>query len=72
MRKANCNINHNSNPYLKFIFYVDNWMGVFKKDKRFLITASGQAQKAVDCIMGRKDNETKEEFDESKEGSMVS
>lgn len=33
------------------VAYIDNWLGVFKKDTRFLISASGQAQKAVDCIM---------------------
>lgn len=54
------------------VAYLDNWMGVFKKDKRFLITASGQAQKAVDCIMGRKDVETKDEVDESIGESVVS
>jgi antirestriction protein ArdC len=33
------------------VAYLDNWLGVFKKDKRFIISASGQAQKAVDYIL---------------------
>lgn len=49
------------------VAYLDNWLGVFKKDKRFIISASGQAQKAVDFILGRKDNEVKDEGDESKQ-----
>ncbi len=54
------------------VAYLDNWLGVFKNDKRFLINASGQAQKAVDFILGRKDNESKEEVEGSVEESMVS
>ena len=54
------------------VAYLDNWLGVFKNDKRFLITASGQAQKAVDFILGRKDNESKDEMNESSEEPMVS
>ena len=53
------------------VAYLDNWLGVFKKDKRFLISASGQAQKAVDLILGRKENEPKDEVDESKEEPVI-
>lgn len=54
------------------VAYLDNWLGIFKKDKRFIISASGQAQKAVDFILGRKDNEAKDEVDESTEETVVS
>ena len=54
------------------VAYLDNWLGVFKKDKRFLITASGQAQKAVDMVLGSKEEGSKDEVDESKEASVVS
>ena len=53
------------------VAYLDNWLGVFKKDKRFIISASGQAQKAVDLILGRQAIESKDEVDESVEESMV-
>jgi len=49
------------------VAYLDNWLEVFKKDKRFLITASGQAQMAVDFILGRKEEGSKDEVDESSE-----
>jgi len=32
------------------VAYIDHWLGVLKQDKRLLITATGQAQKAVDFI----------------------
>ena len=54
------------------VAYLDNWLGVFKKDKRFLITAAGQAQRAVDMVLSSKEEESKEEVDESKEASVVS
>lgn len=54
------------------VAYLDNWLGVFKKDKRFIVTAAGQAQKAADFILGRKDNDTKDELDEATEESVVS
>ncbi len=54
------------------VAYLDNWLGVFKKDKRFLITAAGQAQRAVDMVLSSKGEESKEEVDESKEASVVS
>jgi antirestriction protein ArdC len=43
------------------VAYLDNWLGVFKKDKRYLVTASGYAQKAADFILNRKEAEAKEE-----------
>lgn len=54
------------------VAYLDNWLEVFKKDKRFLIIASGQAQKAVDYILGRKESESKDELLETLEESVVS
>ncbi len=59
------------NEITNTVAYLDNWLGVFKKDKRFLISASGQAQKAVDFILDRKDNEAKDESQESIEESEV-
>lgn len=53
------------------VSYLDNWLDVLKQDKRFLITAAGQAQKAVDWICNRKDEETKEEPEEQLNGSVV-
>lgn len=35
--------------------YIDGWMKVIKADKRLLINAASQAQKAVDYITARKD-----------------
>lgn len=43
--------------------YIQGWLGKLKNDKRFIISASGQAQKAVDFILGKKEN--KDEVDES-------
>lgn len=31
--------------------YIDGWLAKFKNDKRFIVKASGQAQKAVDYIL---------------------
>lgn len=31
--------------------YINGWLGMLKKDKRFIVQASAQAQKAVDCIL---------------------
>lgn len=53
------------------VSYIDNWLGVLKHDKRLLITAAGQAQKAVDFILDRKDEEAKEEPEETLNGSVV-
>ena len=53
------------------VAYLDNWLGVLKNDKRFIISASGQAQKAVDFILGRRDTETKDEVEESTKESVI-
>jgi antirestriction protein ArdC len=54
------------------VAYLQGWLAKLKNDKRFIITASGQAQKAVDFILGRKDSEAKDEIDESVGESVVS
>ena len=54
------------------VAYIHGWLEVFKKDKRILIAAAGQAQKAVDLVLNRKEEASKEEFDEPKEVSVVS
>lgn len=33
------------------VAYIDGWLSKLKNDKRFIVQASGQAQRAVDCIM---------------------
>jgi antirestriction protein ArdC len=53
------------------VAYLDNWLGVLKNDKRFIIAASGAAQRAVDFIFNRKDIDTKDEVSTLDE-SMVS
>lgn len=35
------------------VAYLDAWLGVLKKDKRFIIQASSQAQRAVDYILNK-------------------
>ena len=47
------------------VAYLDNWFGVLKNDKQFIISASGQAQKVVDFILIRQEQEPKEEVGES-------
>ena len=32
--------------------YVKNWLQVLKNDKRFIVSAAGKAEKAVDMILG--------------------
>ena len=32
--------------------YVQNWLSVLKSDKRFIVSASGRADKAVSLILG--------------------
>jgi antirestriction protein ArdC len=53
------------------VAYLDNWLEVLKGDKRFIIAASGQAQKAVDFLLNRVDNEAKDEVNELVDESMV-
>ncbi|MDB5198931.1 MAG: hypothetical protein JWO92_894 [Chitinophagaceae bacterium] len=54
------------------VSYLSNWLEVFKNDKRFIVTASGHAQKAVDFVLNRKENESKDEVNQSLDESMVS
>ena len=32
--------------------YVQNWLQVLKDDKRFIVSAAGKAEKAVNLILG--------------------
>ena len=32
--------------------YIQNWLSVLKNDKRFIVSASGKAEKAVNLILG--------------------
>jgi antirestriction protein ArdC len=41
--------------------YINGWLAAIKKDKRFIVQASGQAQKAVDFIMNQSVDEAKED-----------
>lgn len=58
--------------FVNTVAYLDNWLGVFKKDKRFIISAAGQAQKAVDFILNSKGNETPNAEEDKAEESVVS
>jgi antirestriction protein ArdC len=35
--------------------YLDGWLSVLKKNKKMILVASTQAQKAADYILGRKE-----------------
>ena len=37
--------------------YIEHWLGVLKEDKRLLVTAAGQADKAVHLILGEEGND---------------
>ncbi len=52
--------------------YISGWLEKLRSDKRFIISAAGQAQQAVDLILNRQDNEAKEELEESVGESVVS
>jgi len=52
------------------VAYIQGWLGKLKNDKRFIISASGQAQKAVDFILGRSEYEAKDEVVESPDESV--
>ncbi len=52
--------------------YIQGWLEKLRSDKRFIISASGQAQKAADFILNRKDSEAKDEVGESLDESAVS
>lgn len=53
------------------VAYLDNWLGVFKKDKRFLITAAGLAQRAVDFITGKPYEASEQAVEETVPVSVV-
>ena len=38
--------------FLNNTAYVQNWLQVLKNDKRFIVSASGKAEKAVALILG--------------------
>ena len=48
------------NEITQIAAYLNNWLTVFEKDKRFLILAAGQAQKATDFILGKIEEDSKE------------
>jgi antirestriction protein ArdC len=52
--------------------YLAGWLTKLKNDKKFIIQASGQAQKAVDLILNRMEEESKEEMEVTTEEFMVS
>jgi antirestriction protein ArdC len=52
--------------------YLAGWLSKLRDDKRFIIQASGQAQKAVDLILNRVDVESKDEMEVPTEESVVS
>jgi antirestriction protein ArdC len=54
------------------VAYLDNWLGVLKNDKKLIVSASGQAQKAVDFLLNRQNEHTQDEMNDSKDEPMVS
>jgi antirestriction protein ArdC len=54
------------------VAYINGWLEKLRGDKRFIVSASGQAQRAVDLILGRKENESKDEVDEPVGESVIS
>ena len=48
---AHCGIANHS--FDQSASYIDNWLGVFKKDTKILLEASSAAQKAADYILNR-------------------
>ncbi|XVJ66916.1 MAG: DUF1738 domain-containing protein [Lacibacter sp.] len=47
--------------------YIEGWLGKLKNDKRFIVKASGQAQKAVDYILNIQPNQQGEEENKAME-----
>ncbi|MBP3646969.1 MAG: DUF1738 domain-containing protein [Clostridia bacterium] len=41
-----------ANSFRNSTAYVQNWLSVLKNDKRFIVSASGKAEKAVNLILG--------------------
>ena len=54
------------------VAYLQNWLEVLRNDKRFIVTSSGHAQKAVDFVLNKSGNGSKDEVNESLEESVVS
>jgi len=54
------------------VAYISGWLEQLKNDKRFIVTASGQAQKAADLILNRQDNASKDEVVEPIDESVIS
>lgn len=50
--------------------YIDGWLAKFKNDKRFIVKASGQAQKAVDYILNIQPNQQQVE-EEIKDNGLI-
>ena len=42
-----------SNSFRNNTAYIQNWLSVLRNDKRFIVSASGKAEKAVNLILGR-------------------
>ena len=53
---ASALVNHvgleTSNSLRNNVAYIQNWLRVLKDDKRFIVSASGRAEKAVNLILG--------------------
>lgn len=47
--------------------YIQSWVGALKNDKRFIVSASGKAAKAVDLILGNLPETVEETHKESEE-----
>ena len=41
------------NSLLNSSAYIQNWLRVLKNDKRFIVSASGKAEKAVQMILNQ-------------------
>ena len=42
-------------PFLRnllYLIYIQNWLSVLRDDKRFIVSAAGKAEKAVNLILG--------------------
>lgn len=51
--------------------YIDNWLSVFRKEKRFLLHAASQAQKAADFILNRLEKKQSDEVEEVVDESVI-
>lgn len=50
------------NQIVDTVAYLQNWSDIFRSDKRFLLHAAAEAQKATDNILNRKGDEPKDEL----------